>query len=98
MSLRSSEAELDGGGGVKTPPPSTPWKIQSTSTARVKVWPQAVGELVKLKPQTLEQLKDIAGNFACSIDGEQLRRMARHNRRRAELCSEKEGVQFEHLL
>ena len=38
MSLRSSGAELDGGGGVKTPPlPSTPWKIQTTSTARVNL-------------------------------------------------------------
>ena len=39
MSLRSSGAELDGGGRKNAPPPSTPWKIQTTSTARVNLLP-----------------------------------------------------------
>ena len=40
MPLRSSGAELDGGGGVKPlSPPSTPWKIQTTSMARVRYTP-----------------------------------------------------------
>ena len=43
-------------------------------------------------------LKERVEKFARSLTEEQLRRMARHTRRRAELCVAADGGYFEHLL
>ena len=61
-------------------------------------WPQAQDEVVRRQPQTLSQLKDVVEDFARNISEDQLRRMARHTRRRAELCCAERGGHFEHLL
>ena len=49
-------------------------------------WPQAQEQVVRQKPQTSSHLKSIVEEFARSISEEQLRRMARHSRRRTDLC------------
>lgn len=61
-------------------------------------WTLAVEEVLRHKPQTLEQLKGIVEDFAKNIDADLLRRTARHTRRRAELCCAEGGGHFEHLL
>ena len=56
-------------------------------------WPQASQEVAERMPETLDELKTIVEGFAHRMDGDQLRRMARHTRRRAELCcAEGEGA------
>lgn len=61
-------------------------------------WPQAQDEVVRRKPQTLDQLKNVVEDFAQNISEDQLRRMARHTRRQAELSCAEKGGYFEHLL
>lgn len=61
-------------------------------------WPQALDHVVETEPQTIKDLKKVVENFAASISEEQLRKMARHTRRRAELCVAAAGGYFEHLL
>ena len=61
-------------------------------------WPQAQDEVVRRRPQTLGQLKTVVEDFAKNINEDQLRSMARHTRRRAELCCAEKGGFFEHLL
>ena len=61
-------------------------------------WPQAVTYLIKEEPSSIEALKRAVENFAASLSRDQLRRMARHTRRRAELCAAAEGGYFEHVL
>ena len=49
-------------------------------------WPQASQEVAERMPETFDELKAIVEGFTRRMDGDQLRRMARHTRRRAELC------------
>lgn len=61
-------------------------------------WSQTLDEVVEKEPQTLEELKRVVEEFAANIAEDVLRRMARHTRRRAELCVRERGGYFEHLL
>ena len=77
-----------------------PWPPYSPdlSCLDFSFWPQAAQEVAEQKPETLAELKDIVEGFARRMAGDQLRRMARHTRRRAELCCAERGGHFEHLL
>jgi hypothetical protein len=61
-------------------------------------WSQALDHVTKTEPKTIQELKTVVENFATDISEEQLRKMARHTRRRAELCVAERGGYFEHLL
>ena len=61
-------------------------------------WPQAQEEVVCQGPQTLSQLKSIVEDFVRSISEEQFRWMARHSRRRTDLCCSERGGHSNHLL
>ena len=61
-------------------------------------WSQAIDQVVETEPQTIAELKKVVEDFAASITAEKLRKMARHTRRRAELCVAEKGGYFEHLL
>ena len=75
-----------------------PLKGPSLTCLDFSFWPQAQEEVVRQMPQTLSQLKSIVEDFARSIREEQLRRTARHTRRRAELFRAERGDHVEHLL
>ena len=53
---------------------------------------------VQCESQILEQLTKLAEAFARNMDEEQLRKMAQHTRRRAELCRSIGWGHFSHLL
>ena len=57
-------------------------------------WSQAVAYVVKESPATVEALKETVEAFAASLTEGQLRRMARHTRRRAVLCAAVGGGYF----
>ena len=61
-------------------------------------WPQAMDCVVESEPETIQELKKVVEDFASGISEEQLRKMTRHTRRRAELCVAERGGYFEHLL
>ena len=60
-------------------------------------WPQAM-TFVGKKLSDVQALKRTVEAFAASITEEQLKKMVRHTRRRAELCVAAAGGYFEHLL
>ena len=61
-------------------------------------WSLALDRVVKSEPKTIQDLKKVVQDFATGISEELLRKMARHTRRRAELCVAERGGYFEHLL
>lgn len=61
-------------------------------------WNQAMVHVRKSQPRTLEELKKQVETFASQVPEEQLRKMARHVRKRATLCVQEGGSHFEHLL
>lgn len=61
-------------------------------------WSLVSAHVIRCEPQTLEQLKESVEDFTRNMGEEQLRKMARHTRRRAELCRAAGGGHFEHLL
>ena len=61
-------------------------------------WSQAMAHLLRCKPSTIEQLKSIEEDFAINMEEDDVRKMTRHGRRRAELCVQQAGGHFQHLL
>ena len=57
-----------------------------------------MAHVVRCKPSTLEQLKQVVEDFATHFDPEKARAMARHTRYRAQLCVNLAGGHFEHLV
>lgn len=61
-------------------------------------WSQAHDRVVEAEPRTLQDLKTVVEEFSENMCEADLRKMARHTRRRAELCLAERGGYFEHLL
>ena len=61
------------------------------------LWSQVMAHVARCEPETIAQLKTVVEDFTRSLDEASLRRMARHTRRRAELCRSVGGGHFEHL-
>ena len=61
-------------------------------------WSQSMAHVVRCKPSTLEQLKQVVEDFAANFDPEKARSMARHTRYRAQLCVNQAGGHFQHLV
>ena len=62
------------------------------------VWSQVVDHVVRCEPATIAQLKTVVEDTQYSLTEDSLRKVARHTRRRAELCQSVQGGHFEHLL
>ena len=62
------------------------------------LWGQALAHVVRCKPKTIDELKIIVNDFTVNLGEEKIRSMARHTRKRAELCCQVRGGHFEHLL
>ena len=75
-------------------PPNNP----DLSRLDFSFWSVVTTHIIQCEPKTVQELKELVEDFARNMDEDMVRRMARHTRRRAELCrSEREG-HFEHLL
>ena len=61
-------------------------------------WSQAMAHVVRCEPSTLQELKEVVEDFAINFDPEKAKSMARHTRRRAQLCVQQAGGHFEHLV
>ena len=57
-----------------------------------------MAEIRQVKPQTLEDLKEVVSDFVDSLDDAVVRRAVRDVRPRAELCLKIGGGQFESQL
>ena len=57
-----------------------------------------MAHVVRCEPQTITQLKTVVEDFTQNMDEASLRKVARHLRRRAELCQSVRGGHFKHLL
>ena len=57
-----------------------------------------IEEIRRVKPASLEELKEVVNNFCESLDPDEVRKAVRHIRRRAQACFEAEGGHFEHKL
>ena len=55
-------------------------------------------EIRRVKPSTLEELKEVVTDFCDSLDEEEVRRAVRDVRPRAELCLKMGGGHFESQL
>ena len=62
------------------------------------LWGQAMAHVVRCQPKTIDELKAIVNDFAVNMGEEKIRSMARHTRKRAELCCQVRGGHFEHLM
>ena len=61
-------------------------------------WSQAMSHVVRCQPTTLQELKEVVEDFASNFDPVMARSMARHTRKRAQLCVDQAGGHFEHLV
>ena len=57
-----------------------------------------MAHVVRCQPKTIDELKAIVNDFAVNLGEEKIRSMARHTRKRAELCCQVRGGHFEHLM
>ena len=62
------------------------------------LWGVCLQEIRRVKPATLEELKEIVDDFCESLDPEEIRRAVANVRKRAAACIECGGGHFEHLL
>ena len=62
------------------------------------LWSVCLQEIRRVKPASLEELKEVVNNFCESLDPDEVRKAVRHIRRRAQACFEAEGGHFEHKL
>ena len=77
-----------------------PWPASSPDLACPDYWLWGVclQEIRRVKPATLEELKEIVDDFCESLDPEEIRRAVANVRKRAAACIECGGGHFEHLL
>lgn len=75
-------------------PPNSP----DLSCLDFSFWSVVTTHIIQCEPKTLQELKELVEEFARNMDEDMVRRMARHTRRRAELCRSERGGHFEHLL
>lgn len=61
-------------------------------------WNQAMEHLKICRPRTIEDLKKTVEEFAARMPEDQLRKIARHTRKRAALCVQEKGAHIEQLL
>ena len=77
-----------------------PWSASSPDLTCPDYWLWGVclQEIRRVKPATLEELKEIVDDFCESLDPEEIRRAVANVRKRAAACNECGGGHFEHLL
>ena len=61
-------------------------------------WSQAMAHIIRCEPCSLSELKTIVEDFADNMSEEDIRKMVRHTKKRAELCRDHFGGHFEHML
>ena len=62
------------------------------------LWGNCMDEVRRVKPSTLEELKEVVSDFVACLDEEEVRRAVRDVRPRAELCIRNGGGHFESQL
>ena len=62
------------------------------------LWGICEAEIRRVKPKTLDDLKEVVSDFVESLDEEEVRRAVRDVRPRAELCIKMDGGHFESQL
>ena len=55
-------------------------------------------EVYRCRPSSLAALKAVVEDFATNLEEDNVRKMAHHVKKRAELCRLQNGGHFEHLL
>ena len=77
-----------------------PWPAKSPCLAPNDYWLWSVclQEIRRVKPASLEELKEVVNDFCESLDPDEVRKAVRHIRRRAQACFEADGGHFEHNL
>ena len=77
-----------------------PWPARSPDKAPCDyyLWGNCEAEIRRVKPSTLEELKEVVTDFCDSLDEEEVRRAVRDVRPRAELCLKMGGGHFESQL
>ena len=77
-----------------------PWPARSPDEAPPDYWLWSIcdAEVRRVKPSTLEELKEVVSDFVASLDDEDVRRAVRDVRPRAELCIKMDGGHFESQL
>ena len=83
---------------VLTALPGWPPYSPDLSPLDFSLWGQALAHVVRCQPKTIDELKAIVNDFAVNLGEEKIRSMARHTRKRAELCCQVRGGHFEHLM
>ena len=61
-------------------------------------WGQAMVEVFKAKPTTINELKNVVENYFDSLSPEFIKNCVRNIRKRAEICVKQKGGHFEHLM
>ena len=62
------------------------------------LWSICEAENRRVKPKTLEELKEVVSDFVASLDEDEVRRAVRDVRARAEMCIKMGGGHFEPQL
>ena len=75
-------------------PPNSP----DLSPLDFSFWSQAMQEVYRCQPSSLAALKAVVEDFATNLEEDNVRKMAHHVKKRAELCRLQNGGHFEHLL
>ena len=61
-------------------------------------WGMTEQEIIRLKPKTLKEMREVVDNFAASMGEDFVRRIVANVLKRAKLCVQEEGGHFEHLM
>ena len=57
-----------------------------------------MSHMIRFQPKTIPELKSLVEDFATDLDKEQIRKMVRHTKKRAEYSVQANSGHFEHLL
>ena len=77
-----------------------PWPAHSPDKSPLDyfLWGNVEAEIRRVKPEDLEQLKEVVNDFVDALDEDEVIRACRDVRPRAELCIKMDGSQFESQL
>ena len=77
-----------------------PWPARSPDKSPLDyyLWGGCEAEVRRVKPNNLEELKEVVNDFVASLDEDKVRRAVRDVRPRAELCLKMGGGHFESQL
>ena len=81
-------------GGEAEWPPHSPDK----SPLDYWLWGASEQEVRRVKPQTLDELKEVVTDYVESLSEEEVRKAVKNTSFRAEMCLQVQGGHFEHLL